>query len=99
MDLNLGLSPHFHLTCSFARVFLGFAAFNFPKARPYHTFSDGGRIFYSKIEFPQNPRKRFGIRWTLDIILGPSMDLKECVEDPVANGLSLMNQILYIKKL
>ncbi len=24
---------------------------------------------------------------------------KECVEDPVANGLSLTNQILYIKKL
>ncbi len=24
---------------------------------------------------------------------------KECVEDPVANGLSLMNQILYIRQL
>ena len=29
----------------------------------------------------------------------PEKQTKECVEDPVANGLSLTNPILYIKQL
>ncbi len=33
---------------------------------------------------------------TLDFL---KLDNKECVEDPIANGLSLTDQILYIKWL